>query len=223
MRRSWIAGLAGACALAAAGSAMAQEVGKTGAASLYGAPADDVAALPSDAEVAAAAPHGRTEGSAALHCTAGPSGALSNCTVMLQRNPGFAAALMELAPRYRLKPDERRGAAVDVVVSASWPVVEHQVDWQVPPKEGDFATTTTPAAWKYGKPGSAVMNCLVGRLGTTYDCMVIHQEPMGKGFGTMVLRLAPYFKLKPATVAGKPVPAAVNFPFDLTESGERIR
>jgi hypothetical protein len=130
---------------------------------------------------------------------------------------------MALASRYRLKPAEGRTAGAEVVISASWPVAERQVDWQVPPKAGDFATTTTPAAWKYGKPGSAVMNCLVGRLGTTYDCMVTYQEPMGKGFGAMVLRLAPYFKLKPATVAGKPVPAAVNFPFRLTESGERIR
>jgi hypothetical protein len=53
--------------------------------------------------------------------------------------------------------------------------------------------------------------------------MVTYQAPMGKGFGTMVLRLAPYFKLKPAMAAGKPVAAAVNFPFRLTESGERIR
>src|SRR5438309_2112597 len=75
----------------------------------------------------------------------------------------------------------------------------------------------------YAKPGTAVMNCLVGRMGTTYDCMVTLQEPRALGFGTMVLRLAPYFKLKPASVAGKAVPAAVNFPFTLTESGERIR
>jgi hypothetical protein len=162
MPKQLLAGLAGAAALAAAGSALAQEVGKSGAASLYGVPADQVAALPTDAEVAAAAPPKRTEGSAALHCTAGPSGVLGGCTVMLQRNPGFGSALLGLAPRYRLKPEDARPAGTDVVISASWPVVERQADWQVAPKQGDFATTTTPAAWKYGKPGSAVMNCLVG-------------------------------------------------------------
>ena len=221
MRQRLAGGLGVALTLCACGHAGAQEIGRPGAASLYGAAAEDVASLPTDAEVAAAAPPKRSEGSAALHCTAGPSGLLEGCTVMLQRNPGFGAALMSLAPKFRLKPAEGR-PATDVVISASWPVVDHQVDWQVPPKDGDFATTSTPAAWKYGKPGAAVMNCLVGRLGATYDCMVTLQEPRGVGMGTMVLRFAHYFKLKPAMVAGKPVPAAVNFPFRMTPSSGRI-
>jgi hypothetical protein len=67
--------------------------------------------------------------------------------------------------------------------------------------------------WRYGGAGLAVMNCLVGRLGTTYECMVIYQDPPGIGFGTMALRFASYLRLKPATVAGNPVPASANFVF----------
>jgi len=210
--------LSAAAGLLAAGSAMGQELGKPAPASLYGVEKAEIAALPDPGQVAAAQPPRKAEGSAAAHCTAGPSGALEGCTVMLQRGgPAFGAALLSLAPAYRLTPAAGRAAGTDVVISASWPVVDIAPDWVVQPKEGDFATTTTPSAWKYDKPGFAVVNCLVGRLGTTYDCMVTLQQPLGKGFGTMLLRLAPYFKLKPARVAGKPTPSAVNVPFRFTK------
>ena len=172
----------------------------------------------------AAAPPKRGEGSAALHCIARPDGALEACTVMLQRGPGFGAALLSLTPKFRLKPDPARPATTDVVVSASWPVADTPADWQTQPKDGDFATSATPAAFKSGKPGLAVLNCLVGRLGTTYDCMVTYQRPVGIGMGTMILRLAPYLKLKPALVAGKPTPAGVNIPFRIKPAtSDRIR
>lgn len=210
--------MSAAACLLAAGAARGQELGKPAPASLYGVETGEIAALPDAAQVAAAQPARKAEGSAAAHCTAGPSGALEGCTVMLERGgPAFGAALLGLAPAYRLTPAAGRPAGTDVVISASWPVVDTPPDWVVQPKEGDFATTSTPAAWKYDKPGFAVVNCLVGRLGTTYDCMVTVQQPPGKGFGTMLLRLAPYFKLKPARVAGKPTPAAVNVPFHFTK------
>lgn len=215
--RPWIhGGLAGALALGVAGAAAGQEIGKPGAASLHASPSRDVAALPTDAEVTAAAPPRKAEGSAAAHCTATPAGTLEACTVMLQRGgPAFGQALLSLAPRFRLRPAADGAAATDVVISASWPVVDTQATWQVPPKDGDFATSSTPAVFKYGKPGSAVLNCLIGRLGTTYDCMVTQQQPAGIGMGTMVLRLAPYLKLKPAMVGGKATPAAINIPFHI--------
>ncbi|MDB5428464.1 MAG: hypothetical protein JWR43_2439, partial [Phenylobacterium sp.] len=43
---------------------------------------------------------------------------------------------------------------------------------------------------------------------------VVYQNPPGKGFGTMLLRFAPYLKLKPALVAGKPVVYGVNIPMN---------
>ncbi len=136
---------------------------------------------------------------------------------MIQRGgPAFGQALLGLAPKYRLRPSDERPAGIEVVITASWPVVETPVTWQVQPKEGDFATNATPAVAKYAKPGSAVLNCLIGRLGTTYDCMVIYQQPHGIGMGTMILRLAPYLKVKPALLGGKPTPAGVNFPFEIS-------
>ncbi|HLZ76413.1 hypothetical protein [Phenylobacterium sp.] len=217
MRTRLLTALAGVVALSAAGGAAAQQIGQPGAASLYGGAKPAVDALPTDAEVTAATPPRKTEGSAAAHCTAGPSGVLEGCTVMIQRGgPAFGQALLSLAPKYRLRPSDARPAGTDVVITASWPVVETPVAWQVPPKEGDFATNATPAVAKYGKPGSAVLNCLIGRLGTTYDCMVVYQQPYGVGMGTMILRLAPYLKVKPALLGGKPTPAAVNFPFEIS-------
>ena len=224
--RRWVFGsLAGALALGAASAAVGQEIGKPGAASLHSSPPRELAALPSDAEVGAATPPHKAEGSAAAHCMATSTGTLEGCTVMLQRGgPAFGQALLSLAPKYRLRPVADGAAATDVVISASWPVVDTQATWQTPPKDGDFATSSTPAVFKYGKPGSAVLNCLVGRLGTTYDCMVTQQHPPGIGMGTMVLRLAPYLKLKPALVGGKPTPAAINIPFHIdAATTDRIR
>jgi len=210
--------MSAAAGLLAAGAAQGQELGKPAPASLYGVDKGEIAALPDAAQVAGAQPPRKAEGSAAAHCIAGPSGVLEGCAVMLQRGgPAFGAALLGLAPAYRLTEAPGRPAGTDVVISASWPVVDTPADWVVQPKEGDFATTSTPSAWKYDKPGFAVVNCLVGRLGTTYDCMVTLQQPLGKGYGTMLLRIAPYFKLKPARLAGKPTPSAVNVPFRFTK------
>lgn len=223
MRRS-LASLGGALCLSAAGAAWGQDLGQPAPASLYGVAPAEIATLPSAAEITAAAPKRRAEGSAAAHCTVGPSGILAGCSIMLQRGRGFGAALLALAPVFRLKPAQDRPAGTDVVISTSWPVADAAADWRVPPTDDDFATSAPPAAFHYGKPGFAVLNCLIGRLGTTYDCMVTYQRPMGMGFGTMVLRLAPYLKLTPALVAGKPVPSGVNIPFHVkAATTDRIR
>jgi hypothetical protein len=211
--------------------ALAQELGKPGAASLYAPPsADEVASAPSDAEVTAAWPAKaaaqRTPGSAVAHCLTGPSGVLSDCQLTVQRpsNGEFGAALLALAPKYRLKPvpEAKRPAGTGVVITATWPVADTPPNWRVPPKPGDFATTATTAAWKSGETGRVVMNCMLGKLGTLYQCMVVYQHPAGKGFGTMMLRFADYLRLKPALLAGKPVLSGVNIVFDLEKSDAPI-
>ncbi|MDB5464099.1 MAG: hypothetical protein JWP28_3384 [Phenylobacterium sp.] len=211
-----------AAVVLAGGAAQAQEVGEAAAASLYGPSKADVAAAPSNDEVMAAWPAKaaarRTEGSAVARCTAAPSGVLSDCQVMLQRpeGAGFGEALLALAPKYRMKPaaEADRPAGTEVVISASWPAADTPPDWRVQPKPGDFATTATPAISHGHLAGRAVMNCLLGKLGTTHQCVVVYQNPPGKGFGTMLLRFAPYLKLKPALVAGKPVVYGVNIPMN---------
>nr|MEA2798789.1 hypothetical protein [Phenylobacterium sp.] len=206
-----------ALVLCAAGTAAAQELGESGPASLYGAPAQDIAALPTAADIKAlwppAAAARQAEGSAVASCTAVPAGALTGCQVMLERGSGFGAALVALAPKYRLKP-VAEGTARTVVITAAWPVADTPADWRVQPKPGDFATTATDVIAHEHLSGRAVMNCLVGKLGTTYQCMVIYQNPPGKGFGTLLLRFAAYLKLKPALVAGRPISYGVNIPMN---------
>jgi hypothetical protein len=201
----------------AATAAHAQQLAQPGAASLFGPFADDLASLPTNAEVDAAWPAQAKAkglgGSAAARCLVDMAGVLSDCQVMLERSHGgFGAALISLAPRFRLKyaAEGKRPEHGEAIITASWQVFDTAPDWRTPPKPGDFSTTTTPAAWRTGKPGAAVMNCLEGRLGTLYDCMAIYQDPPGKGFGAMLLRFQSFLRLKPAMVAGKPVETGVN-------------
>jgi hypothetical protein len=201
----------------AAGAAGAQELGQAGAASLFGPSAGDVAALPSDAEVLAAWPAAARArglgGSAVAHCMADMAGVLSDCQIMLERShAGFGQALVSLAPRFRLRyaAEGKRPERTEAIITATWPVFDTPPDWRVPPKPGDFSTTTTPAAWRTGQPGTAVMNCLEGRMGSLHDCVAIYQDPPGKGFGAMLLRFQGFLRLKPALVDGKPTETGVN-------------
>lgn len=201
----------------AATGACAQQLGETEAASLFGPFAGDLVSSPGKAEVEAAWPaRARAKGlggSAVARCLVDIGGELSGCQVMLERShAGFGAALVSLAPKFRLKyaAEGKRPAASEAIITASWPVFDTAPDWRTPPKPGDLSTTTTPAAWRTGKPGYAVMNCLEGRLGTLYDCVAVYQDPPGKGFGAMLLRFQGLLRLKPAMVTGKPVETGLN-------------
>ena len=201
----------------AAGAAGAQELGHAEAASLFGPFAEDQATTPSNADVLAAWPAAARAkglgGSAVAHCTADMAGVLSDCQIMLERShAGFGQALLSLAPKFRLRyaAEGKRPEKADAIITATWPVFDTPPDWRVPPKPGDFSTTTTPAAWRTGQPGAAVMNCLEGRMGTLHDCVAIYQDPPGKGFGAMLLRFQGFLRLKPALVDGKPTETGVN-------------
>jgi hypothetical protein len=213
---------AGALALPlVASSAHAQVLAGLGATHVYGAFAEQLATAPSDAEVMAAWPAAAKAkglgGSAVMHCMADIGGALSGCQITLERShAGFGQALLSLAPRYRLThaPEGKRPEATEVVVTATWPAPQTAVDWETPPKPGDFGTNMTPAAWRAGGEGRAVMNCLSAKLGALHDCTVVYQEPAGKGFGAMALRFQGFLRLKPATVDGKPVASGLDIAFD---------
>ena len=208
-------------ALAAAalcGPVHAQLIGTRGMISILGPLEHQVVAHPTFDEVNAAWPaeaRARGQGgSAAIHCLAALDGTLTDCGVMLEReHAGFGQALLSLAPKVRVKPavnGVREGRA-DVVITAAWPLPDTPVDWQVKPKAGDFSTSYTYAAYKSPVPGTAVMNCLVAKLGAVHDCMVVYQDPPGKGFGTMLLRFQGFLALKPAQFDGKPIATGVNF------------
>jgi len=225
LRRTLLA----ASAALTASAAGAQELSGLGATHLYGPVADQLARMPSDLEVMAAWPApARTRGlggSAAMHCLADKGGALSGCQVMLERShAGFGAALLSLAPLYRLThaAEGKRPDTADVVITATWPAPQTPVAWRKEPKPGDFSTTLTPAAWHAGGQGEAVMNCLVARMGALHDCVVIYQSPAGKGFGTMALRFQGFLRLKPATLAGDAIATGedIVFRFRPLRSGE---
>jgi hypothetical protein len=205
-----------------AGPAAAMDIGPWRAAMAHGPYAADVISTPSDAEVMAAWPAASkargTPGNAIALCKADVAGRLSGCQVMVQRpgGAGFGEALVSLAPRYRLRyaPEGARPAAADVLISATWPVPDTAPDWRVAPKDGDFATSSTDAAWRHDGPELSVMNCLLGRLGTLYQCTVVYQDPPGIGLGEMSLRFADYLRFKPAMLSGKPVPVGLTIPFN---------
>jgi hypothetical protein len=213
--------LLSAALLSLASGAGAQILSGLGATHIYGPLAGQVEARPSDAEVMAAWPAAAKArslaGSAVMHCVAETDGTLSGCQIMLERShAGFGQALLSLGPRFRMWPSakERAAGAADVVISATWPAPETPVDWVQKPKPGDFSTTVTPAAWRAGSEGQAVMNCLTARMGSLHDCMVVYQAPAGKGFGAMALRFQGFLRLKPATLAGKPIESGLDVVFD---------
>ena len=213
------AALGAILASALATSAAAQGIGVSG---LHGPYADQIMSEPSDAQILAAWPAAaaarQTPGNAIAACKADLAGRLSDCRLMVARpaNAGFGEALLALAPRYRLRyaAEGKRPAAADVLISASWPVPDVAPSWRVEPKPGDFMTTFTDAAWRSQGPLFAVMNCLLGKLGTLYQCVVVDQDPPGKGLGEMTLRFASYLRFKPAMLRGKPIPVGLTIPFN---------
>jgi hypothetical protein len=166
----------------------------------------------------AAAAARKQSGNALAACKADMAGKLSGCRLMVERpsNAGFGEALLALAPKYRLRyaAEGARPAQADVLISASWPVPDTVPDWRVQPKPGDFMTSATDAVWRTNGPLYAVMNCLLGKLGTLYQCMVVYQDPPGVGLGEMTLRFAPYLQFKPAMLSGKPMPVGLTIPFN---------
>jgi hypothetical protein len=212
------------CVLAAvaAGPAAAQDIGVWTAAGLHGPYARDRLSTPSDADVMAAWPAAaaarKLPGNALAACKADIAGKLSGCRLMVERpsNAGFGEALLALAPRYRLRyaAEGARPPQADVLISASWPVPDTAPDWLVAPKDGDFSTSSTDAAWRHDGPELSVMNCLLGKLGTLYQCVVVYQDPPGIGLGEMSLRFAAYLRFKPAILGGKPVPVGLTIPFN---------
>ncbi len=212
-RRSSAVALAALLLAGAVHAAHAQVLGEKGAASLFGPEGSKVLSIPTDAQVAAAAP-AKAEGSAVIHCNIAPDGHLTACAKTLERGAGLADALIALAPKFRIQvPKDTLPDETVAVATATWPVPDTPADWQVEPKPGDFATTWTDAAYHSSRPGYTVTNCLEGQRGTLYRCAVVYQIPAGKGFGTMALRFPAYLKLKPALVAGKAVNSGINIVF----------
>ncbi|NEX93865.1 TonB family protein [Caulobacter sp. 17J65-9] len=104
-----------------------------------------------------------------------------------------------------------------VLVAASANAAEPK---EVPPAwakraSGDQLLSFLPAkAAKEGQDGKAVIECDVAVDGNLRNCRVISETPEGYGFGAAALLAAPLFKMKPATVDGKPVVRAARIPIN---------
>jgi protein TonB len=73
-----------------------------------------------------------------------------------------------------------------------------------------------------GLTGRASLMCGVVASGRLTDCRVVGETPVRAQFGAAALKLAPYFKMTPRTVDGRPVDGGVvkfDITFNLTDGG----
>jgi protein TonB len=89
-----------------------------------------------------------------------------------------------------------------------------QADFLARPNGDDMAQFYPDRAQRMEKGGKASIHCVVTVKGTLTGCTVVpgSEDPPGWDFGQQSLKLAHLFKVRPATVNGKPVEASITVP-----------
>jgi hypothetical protein len=91
------------------------------------------------------------------------------------------------------------------------------------PTPDDFVRVYPPKAWDDRIAGSAMVKCRILLSGELSDCVLLAEAPLGRGFGEAGVKLAPLYKMSPATVDGRPVesPATLDLKFPvMADAGE---
>lgn len=193
-----------------------------------GAPAagkGEWAARPSGADFEAARPErARSQGlmgSAVMRCRAAADGSLAECRVIQETpaNLGFGAALVSLAPKYRLRAP---AAGKDVVVPGDWYRFDTRPDWLRKPSPEDILAVFPKEAMRRGQSGEARITCIVTVQGALTNCLVMSERPEGANFGIAALAMTPQLLMKPARLNGQPTPSTAQIPFNFTLPGGHV-
>lgn len=153
------------------------------------------------------------EGVAKINCRVNIKGVTEDCRVQSETPPGFGfgAAALILTPDFLFNPATTPAgpvaARVVIPISFKWPVgargaeispnaftvINHPV-WAGAPTFADLAVVYPKGG--AGKSGYDAFRCDVAKTGVLKDCVILREEPPGKGFGGAGRALIPKFHVE---------------------------
>ena len=196
------------------------------------------AATPSPADMAAAwpkqAPADLAQGKAWLRCGFSPQGALVSCSAVNEdpAGEGLGAAALSLAGRFRLLDGAADPQALpDTKVTLPFTFTNPKRGGQSPAQitkyswvkfiDLDRMSALYPgvAADAGIRTGRGDVDCVVGADGGMTGCVVVGEDPPGKGFGQAAMMAAGQFVTNPWTDDGRPAAGArIHLPIRFNEA-----
>ena len=126
---------------------------------------------PTAAEMQAAYPPAAAKAnyaaSGTLECTVDQDGGLADCAIASESAPGFGAAALAVAPRFKLPTTAPSGA------SMVGRTVRPRIGWVSPSTH----TESTSVPGEYGPAGTVAFNCRVRARGKLDNCVVVDASP----------------------------------------------